>query len=806
MTAITGVEYITLGGNRFQVREGRFTRAHLVTNLEQITASRAESPFIDAVVTGFGAGIKPEPMSDTADWAAAAAGMEPYGGPDPNAPFSQLRIGKALAAAYSAAGAGTLLPLVADHGYAFAGEQGSDKVLNSTDGVTWTAVSTGSGSTAGVAALLARHVAGPTGGSGPFRRVWASFYDNEKVYRSDDHGATWTLELDFQNGTGALPSGGSGGTIAGVADAITQLIHFQNVGLVYAVGENYGDDYGQAAIAQATSTGDVSAGIVGWLEEPYCRAGVMSTNDVMWLAGADITDPLFCSLYTLDLAVALGEPQKVVTLKGNYFTSATEHAGDTYWGGAVRGEVYRCDGSSLELFYTLPTTMPIRGLASLRGNLYVSIYSTLGRLEVWRWDGTAWSQPHYAAATLTDTGQMVEFDGRLHIAAGDGTTRKVYAVSATDNHAVARVVLPDADFAAPADAKRYRALVLRHGPLQAGQGVEALYSLDGGAYVSLGTNWRIGSTRTRFALPESAVGGRLSAWFSFTNLAALDLIAYGGKVQALPAPDARETWDAELILAPRAGHQWSDATADTLDAIQKWDILAALHDRCAVFEAIDPFRDAGGLPRRAMLGTLDIQGELSADFSTLLVEGAQAGVRVKVLQAAQPENLLTNGSFERDAAGAHPTGWLLSGTVTDWATVADGTAPDGARALAIRYDGLAATPSVYAGATVIPGRWYTLSGWLRRAAFAGAGALAYLRVSEGGVQLAGANTPHLGPGTDAWTRYSVTFAVPTSSGGTVAVEVFAGGTPSAGGAGQLIADAIQLEAGSPATPYRERGA
>jgi hypothetical protein len=248
MTAIQQVEYVTLGGQRYQVLNGRFSRAHLITELQQIKATRAESPFIDALVTGFNSGIKPDQMDDTADWVAAASGMEPYGGTDANAPYTRLRIGHALAEAYSAAGAGELEPLVSDHGYIFAGEQGSDVVLHSSDGTTWTAVSTGSGSTAGVAALLAQHVALPT--PGPFRRVWASFYDNEKVYKSDDHGATWTLELDFEDADFA------GFVRTGVADAITVLFTFMNRSLAYAVGENYGDDWGKASIAVATSASD----------------------------------------------------------------------------------------------------------------------------------------------------------------------------------------------------------------------------------------------------------------------------------------------------------------------------------------------------------------------------------------------------------------------------------------------------------------------------------------------------------------------------------------------------------------------
>lgn len=802
--AIRHVEYLELittgAAQRFAARVDRYTRSHLPVNLDQITAKRGESPFIDAVVDGFARGIKVEPMADEADWAAAASGLEPYGGPDPNAPYSQLRIGKSLAEAYSAAGAGELQPLTSDHGYAFAGEQGSDVVLASPDGTTWTATSTGSGSTAGVAALLARHVQGPPGGDGPYRRAWASFWDNEKVYRSDDHGATWELELDFEDGTGDLPGSGSG-TVLGVAEAITQLYTFPGMGRAYAVAENFGDDYGLAAIGIAASSSDPSLLITGWLEEPYCRAGVM-VGDSMWLAGADVSDPLFCSLYTVNPGVALGDPQKVTRLQGNYFTGATLHAGDTYWGGAVRGELYRCDGTALELFHTFPTAQPIRGLCSLRGFLYVSIYNdSLARLEAWRWDGTAWSQPHYAAATLTEAGQMVEFDGRLFVAAGNATTRKVYAVSETDNHTTARVVLPDAAYGAPADPKRFRRVLLQHSALLAGQGVEALYSLDGGSYVSLGTDWSVGSTRTAFELPDSLLGGRLSAWFSITNGAAQAMTLYGGKVSALPAPDSREVWEVELILEPQASGAWSDAAADTPDAISKYDALAAL--RGVVLQAVDPFRDASDLPRRAMRATIDLQVPFGATFGARKVAGAGAGIPLRLLQAASPENLITNGSFERDTAGSHPTGWALSGAVTDWVTTAVVGAPHGDRVLWIAYDGVAATPSVYQAVTVIPGRWYTLSGSIRRLALTGASAALYLRVSEAGTPIAGAATTHLAAGSDAgFVRYGVTFRVPTSSGGTVAVEVYASGTPGGG----LYADAIQLEEGAPVQPFRERGA
>jgi hypothetical protein len=297
------------------------------------------------------------------------------------------------------------------------------------------------------------------------------------------------------------------------------------------------------------------------------------------------------------------------------------------------------------------------------------------------------------------------------------------------------------------------------------------------------------------------IGGRLSAEFSFTNLAALDLYAYGGKVHALPAPDARETWDADLILAPRDGHAWSDAAADTADAIAKWELLAALHDRCVVFEAVDPFRDGSNLPRRVMLATLDIQSELSADFSRLLVEGAQGSVRVKVLQAAQPENLLTNASFERDGLAAPPTDWPTFGTGTSALTSSTLSTPDGLYSLAVTFDGASAQYGVRQALTGLVGGYYTFSAYVARVTTAGSVRLEAYDGTTGTI-LYGASAT-LGPDNsgEALHRVSVTFLLPAASDGTLLVQLRGFGTP----AGAVYWDAAQLERGAPASPFRERG-
>jgi hypothetical protein len=784
---IASVEYVLLNGLRYAVREGHFTRSHLISETNQIKARRSDSPFLDADVTSFAGGIKPDQMDDAADWIEAAVGLQPVGsGTGPN--YAQVKLGMALDEQYTAAGAAGatgLRALVSDAGWLFAGEAGAAaNVLRSSDGTTWSVVGTGSGSTQGVVAL---------GAKAGF--LLAGFPDVVSPWFSTDHGATWAVY--------ALTSPGTLG-ITGTALIIPLGVDNNGTGLP-ARWIVVSTTAGRAVASTMSIDGSISGSAVAFLLAEKTATAGCSDGSTAYFCGAETTNPIRGQLYSYSYA-ASAAVSFLAPLEGNYATAMALYGGNVYLACALRGELYRhAGGSALELVRTFATTLPIRGLLVAAGCLWVAAYNDAdGRLELWRYDGVGWSMPSFVTATLAAAGQVAGFSNTPYIAAGVGTTRKVYAVSGTNRVTAASVTFAPAVYGAPALFKRYRSISVQHAALAAGQYVEAWYALDGGAFTDLGTNRRVGATRTAFELPETAVGGRLRARFTIGNGAAQDLTFYGGSVRALPAPDAREVWDAELILNSQVGFAWaSDGAADNPDAIEKWDALAALHDRCAVFQAVDPFRSATGAPRRAMLATIDVQSELAADFSAVKVDGTLASTRVRILQAGGPTNLLDNASFEQDIAGNHPTSWALSGTVTAWETDPLAGAIDGSRVLAITYNGASATPSVYQPATVVPGRWYTVSGYLRRAGLSGGSAAAYLRVSEASVVLAGSETTHMAAGSDAsLIRYQATFAVPAASSGTVAVECYASGTPT----GAVYWDAIQLEAGAPASAFRERGA
>lgn len=794
---VAAKDYILIDSQRYAYDRDSFRAFSLPLDIPDLKAKRRLAPFVSAELVGFQGGIAPTLLDDEGTSVSALLGFEPDVDSAGSA-TSSLRVAHQLQAAHSAAGSGILLPLVADHGYAFAGEQGSDRVLHSSDGVTWTPVSVGSGSTAGVAALLAEHIAAPT--PGPYRAAWASFYDSQKVYRSNDHGVTWAEYLDFQDATQTV--GGVTSTYTGVAPAVTLLFTAPIKGgaatddRVYVVAENYGDDYGKAAIGVPTSLTDSSALLSAWLDEAYCRAGVM-VGETMWLAGADITNPINCSLYTFTLAPTT--VTRITRLEGNYFTGATEHEGDTYWGGAIRGELYRCDGTSLSLARTFPTTRPIRGLASWRGALYVAIYNdSASRLEVWRMDADGrWTVPHSAAATLDAAGQLVNFTDALYVASGSGTTGKVYRVSATDHNTAASIDTPDIALGAPTLPKRWRRFAAQHAALGIGQSVALSYSTDGGStWGGTVTNYDVGATESALELGDGVLAPLARFRVAYAGGTADAFTVRSAVADALPAPDAREVWTADLRLRPRNNGAWADGTADTTDALRKHAILRGLQGE--TFQVVSPLHGNAGYPDRAMLASLDPQVPLEWRMVEAHPNGqsdVELIVPVRLVQAAGPSNLLDNAGFERGTAGWTQFGTAASaGTVNFWHE-------DGTASLQLHFNGTSTVAEMFQLTTGnAVGRYHTLSGWLWQEMGGGS---VQLVASAAGTPIPGGTALNLGAGTSsAWARYQAAFLLPDWTGGSITVECRGYQFPN----GTAYFDALLLEEGAPASDYRERGA
>lgn len=773
--ALSTVEYLLIDGQRYGVKLDAYSRINLPVELPQLTAKRTQSPFIDAEVVDFSGGIAPATLDDATTTYGLGLGLD-VDGDVGMAPWPRLKVGRALDASLNVAGAGSIRPLLAWRGYLYAGEQGSDSLYR-FDGTTWTLAKDFGASTAGVAALA------EFGG-----QLYASLGATGDVWVSSD-GTTWGVDCNV---------GAFGGTFVlqplAVGGGQTNL---------YIV--NSDDPSGFAAVHRARVYGFDGTALLGAgapqasLEERYCYAGVVA-GSTLYLCGAESAGQVHGTIYSFD-GTAL---RRVVGLPSNFATSACEFLGRTYWGCSTRGELYELAGGTATLLRSFATTLPLRGLFVFGGALWVAVYNDAdARLALHRYDGTAWAQPHYLAASQSEAGGLAAYGDALYVGAGvTATTRRVYRVSGTNRCTAARLETPDVVYGSPALLKTWRRIALGHAPLLAGQAVQPQYRVDGGAWVTLATNRATGSTATVSELPDGVRGRRLRAGWDITNGAAQDLTLYSATVRALPSPSAREVWEATLLLGPPPGGAWaSDATADTLDAVARFEQLRALRAAGSTFQAVDVVR-SGGVPVRAMLATLDQQTPLEAAHALLRAD-VQVEARVRLVEAGGPSNLLDNASFEQDAAGSAPTSWALSGTVTSWQTVVLAGAADGVRVLAITYNGASATPSVYQVAAVVPGRWYTLSGSVRRAGLAGGSAAAYLRVSEASVPIAGSETTHMGAGSDAsLIRYQATFKVPASSSGTVAVECYASGTPT----GAVYWDAVMLEAGAPASAFRERGA
>jgi hypothetical protein len=360
------------------------------------------------------------------------------------------------------------------------------------------------------------------------------------------------------------------------------------------------------------------------MDEQYCRAGAM-VGQVMWLAGADLLDPLNCSLYTVGLADHLGEPQKVTHLQGNYFTGATEHLGDTYWGGATRGELYRCDGASLSLVRTFPTTKadPWPGVVARR-----AVRGDLQRLResagsVAHGCGRALDGPALRGDTLDAAGQLVNFTDALYVASGQGTTGKVYRVSATDRNTAAASTRPTSRSGRPpcpsagdgsrrstprsASASRWRCPIR---PMAA----------PPGAARSRTTTWA--PPRSAVELGDGVLAPLARFRVSYAGGTADAFTVRSAVADALPAPDSREVWSADLRLRPRNNGAWADGTADTTDALRKHAILRHLQGE--TFQVVSPLHGNAGYPDRAFLASLDP----GVPLEWRMVEGHPGGSRM----------------------------------------------------------------------------------------------------------------------------------------------------------------------------------
>lgn len=791
MTTVS-VSYVTLDGQRYGYLAGTFRRDLQLVEVGNIVAKRVESPHIDAEIISFKDGIKSDYLNAEGEYVADSWGLMPSS-PNGSPPLTQLSMGRALAIQIAqttnSPDVSRYLVTMNNTGYLFVAGV-SDRTLLMFDGSAWH-IQPAFLPFSGASAL---HVEGTD--------LLIGDDDSSGVYASSDYGATWSFVFNVQRAAAV-------GNASGVY-AILPLIQ-NNTRYIIAIGDHSNTGTGWRAIGvRYNYFNDVHDYQQFALDEAFCRAAI-STYEMLYIAGANIASaggnitnlPGVAdaqnsgTIYTYN-----GTLSRMAVMSDTFATSLCLFNGVLY-AGCFNGQVRSVGNGTTEILRQLDPSQPIYGMVEFQGALWVAAYNSANtRMEVHRYDGS-WSMPHYVVEANGGSGGLVVYRDALYVGGGTrGSMRRVYKVSTTALNPYGEIQTPFVVYGAPTLKKRFERTSVDHGPLLAGQGVRAWVDYTGGASGTPRlTNRRVGSTRTVLELDDDVRSTRMRTWWGFVNSASpQDMTAYSAATRALPAPDGRHVWSASLILTPFAGGLWPDGTADTRDAYKKLQDLEALRLDGGSFQMVEPWYDdtvTPKMPRRAERVTIDPQTDMSASLSNPGMSDADIRVDIRLLQSQGRVNVIDNSSFEQSPVGTLPAGWVsggVGGTAADTSTAVAGV--DGGKVARLVFNGTSLNWLFAQSVVITPGRWHTLSGYMRRAMSSG---LATLRVVEGASVYGGIQIP---AATDAaFVRYNTSFIIPLTSSGSVQVQFFGEATPG----GTLYGDAFQLEEGVPVSDYKEQG-
>lgn len=788
--AISQLEYLLLDARRYLIAaegdQSSFRRFHQPIEASQVQGQRVQSPFVDAQVAGFETGQGLATVDAEATGYLEAEGMEPAD-EVPTSGRLRLKVGRALSQIKSDSGAGGYIAFAVFNNLLYALRR-SEPIVDEYDGSTFTARDFSGVLTGG--ALGVSMVVG-------IGNLLIGTTDNSKLVRWD--GSTFTAHQ-------AIAGDGDLYLFARSDASLTTWLFRSRVASSGATLYSF---------TEGAHTFSAEAGFTGML---FCAAALAGSTIYFAIRKPYSTTPSARIFSATDTTVDVGE-QMLAEIEDNYPLVMTSYRGELYMGMAWGGSVRKLEGSTVrEVGHfgaatappSLPGTDAVWALFPFGDSLYAAFYDSSAAsgqrtiLRRYRLDESGVGGWHTVSMGGNDASIAVRalgaFEQRLVLGDQGASDGRIYEESKTTRLTAASLTTPDFQFGAPALPKRFTEVAVQHDALLSGQAMALSHQLDGADAVAVGTNRDVGSVETIFQLASDVAGRRLRIVAALTNGTAQDFTLTSARVRMIPAPTAAEVWEATLRLDNEYnGGSWQDGTADPDNALVKYERLNALRLDGTPFQVVDPFRESG-LPMRAMRGLFDPQVPLQW---RLLAgpNGPHLFLPVRILQAAQPENLLLNASFEQDAAAAAPTSWGTQIGTGDSANVEapGGTLPDGTKVLLLDFNTSATSYGrEQAVSGLVVDRWYTLSGSIRRATTGGTVRIEARTATGGGGTLLGA-TESLAAATDsAYTRYEVPFQATATT-----VYVSCMGISSPRGLARF--DAVQLEEGVPASTFKERG-
>jgi hypothetical protein len=789
MVVVSQVGYLTLDGARYMLARNAaassLRKSIQPVEIAGIDGLSVNPPLVECQLDGFEHGEGHGHMDGRGQGYRSSLGLEPVTFLRPDASHARLKVGRQLVQVSNQTGRGGVRSLYVDNNLLHVGPETGDRFW------TWD----------GSAGLVNNDVT--VNGDGFL--TWWKETQSDRLYRTS------------VSAGGGVYYGVPGSTEASATGDNTRLHYVKVIGttnrMIY--WSNY--DAGLTRMLKRDVSGATTTTLIEWNDLRTISQALLGGTGYFWLYNSVNTRQPAGQLWTWDFEAEALVPTPGLILSDNYAVSMCFFKGALYCGLAWGGKIIRVEGNSWESVLhigesSIPDTAPsgyaIYALCEFDGKLWaagVDASAPSGQ-RVWlRYteDGEAW---HLVSTGGNDASEsiraMAPFENTLILGSQEAAAAglRLYEHSKTLRQTSSKLVMADCEWGAPALLKNFRRTAVQHAPLADPQAVEARYVVDDGAEVSLGTNYDVGSRETAFDLPVGVVGTRLRPMWVLTNDAALDLTLLSGSASMVPAVPDQESWRALLQLSPEMyGSRWTeDDTADTVDVFTKWATLRELQRRRTVFQAVDKFR-GDGLPLAFMPAYLDPMVPL--EWEQVGLGPFSLEVPVKILQAAQPSNLVPNASFERGSVGSLPTGWATRGAGDSAVIEAPGgSVPDGTRVLKLDFDLVSASYGVeqQLGGLVV-GWWYTLSGSVKRDTSAGDVRLEARSASGGGGTLLGATTS-LGPqaAEASYARQSIAFQATATTAWVSAVGLN-------GARGFARFDALQVEPFGPATAFGELG-
>lgn len=295
------------------------------------------------------------------------------------------------------------------------------------------------------------------------------------------------------------------------------------------------------------------------LEEPGCDV-LLAWRHHLWMFSAD-TQRRLGGIYSVDDSSSGGVWETHAVLVGNYFTAGCIFGDAIYLGCGLHGEIYRWDGTSLELVLRLATrdaayTVAIRGMAVWGGALWVSIADGSGTTGLLRYDPSAslglagWSRPFKGAPGSTPN-YLVQFLGDLYLSTQQTSAATAGYVRTTTFGASGQLESGLISCDLPGVSKLFRSVTIVTSAIASPQTIQVEHRLeDTGGWTSLGTLSSVGATTATYSFAANTTGRQIAFRLTFTGTggAASSPVLYELALRYVPRPAVTREWELAVVL------------------------------------------------------------------------------------------------------------------------------------------------------------------------------------------------------------------------------------------------------------------